>query len=89
MIDQLAERGFGVADDFVDSKLLTELRERCVELSLTGGLRPALVGRGDDAKLLPEVRGDFMSWLEQPERDAEQRILTRSMNCEPPSIVHS
>jgi hypothetical protein len=35
MIDQLAERGFGVADDFVDSKLLDELRERCVELHLT------------------------------------------------------
>ena len=77
MIDQLAERGFGVADDFVDSKLLAELRERCVELHLTGGLRPALVGRGDDAKLMPEVRGDFISWLEQPERDAEQRILAR------------
>jgi len=77
MIDQLAERGFGVADDFVDSKLLDELRERCVELHLSGGLRPAMVGRGDDAKLMPEVRGDFISWLEQPERDAEQRILTR------------
>ena len=32
LIDQLAERGFGVADDFVDPKLLAELRERCVEL---------------------------------------------------------
>ena len=77
MIDQLAERGFGVADDFVDSRLLDELRERCVELHLSGGLRPAMVGRGDDAKLMPEVRGDFISWLEQPKRDAEQRILTR------------
>ena len=77
MIDQLAERGFGVADDFVDSKLLNELRERCVELHVSGGLRPAMVGRGDDAKVMPEVRGDFISWLEQPERDAEQRILTR------------
>ena len=77
MIDQLAERGFGVADHFVDSKLLDELRERCVELHLSGGLRPAMVGRGDDAKVMPEVRGDFISWLEQPERDAEQRILAR------------
>jgi len=77
MIDQLAERGFGVADDFVDSKLLAELRDRCVELHETGGLRPARVGRGDGAKLMPEVRGDFISWLEQPERDAEQRILAR------------
>jgi SM-20-related protein len=77
MIDQLAERGFGVADDFVDPELLTALRARCIELHATGGLRPARVGRGDDAKLMPEVRGDFISWLEQPERDAEQRVLAR------------
>jgi SM-20-related protein len=77
MIDQLAERGFGVVDDFVDLELLTALRERCVELHATGGLRPARVGRGEDAKLMPEVRGDFISWLEQPERDAEQRVLAR------------
>ena len=49
LIDQLAERGFGVADDFVDAKLLAELRARCVELHETGGLRPARVGRGDNA----------------------------------------
>jgi SM-20-related protein len=77
MIDQLAERGFGVADDFVDAKLLAELRERCLELHAAGGLRQARVGRGHDAKLMPEVRGDFISWLEQPERDAEQRMLAR------------
>ena len=77
MIDQLAERGFGVADNFVDSELLAELRERCIELHTAGGLRPAKVGRGNDAKLMPEVRGDFISWLEQPERDAEQRVLAR------------
>ena len=66
-----------MADDFVDPKLLALLRERCVELHETGGLRPARVGRGVDARLMPEVRGDFISWLEQPERDAEQRILAR------------
>jgi SM-20-related protein len=66
-----------VADDFIDAKLLAELRERCIELHTSGGLRPARVGRGDDAKLVPEVRGDFISWLTQPERDAEQRVLAR------------
>lgn len=66
-----------MADDFVDTKLLTELRERCVELHETGGLKPARVGRGENAQRVPEVRGDFISWLEQPERDAEQRVLAR------------
>ena len=77
MIDQLAERGFGVADDFVDPKLLAELRARCIELHEAGSLRPARVGRGANEQLVPEVRGDMISWLQQPERDAEQRLLAR------------
>ena len=66
-----------MADDFVDAKLLADLRARCVELHEAGYLRPAKVGRGENAKLVPEVRGDFISWLQQPERDAEHRILAR------------
>jgi SM-20-related protein len=66
-----------VADDFVDAKLLAELRGRCVELHETGGLRPARVGRGSREQLVPEVRGDFISWLETPQRDAEQSVLAR------------
>jgi SM-20-related protein len=77
LIDQLAERGFGVADDFVDPKLLAELRARCIELHEAGELRPARVGRGANEQLVPEVRGDMISWLQQPERDAEQRLLAR------------
>ena len=74
LIDQLAETGFGVLDDFVDATLLSELRARCLELNHAGELRP---GRGDNAKVVPEVRGDMISWLQQPERDAEQRLLSR------------
>ncbi len=66
-----------MVDDFVDAALLAELRARCVELHETGALRPARVGRGDKAQLAPEVRGDFISWLQHPQRDAEHRILVR------------
>lgn len=77
LIDQLAERGFGVADHFVDDALLAELRARCVELNASGDLRPAKIGRGANERLAPEVRGDFISWVQAPERDAEQRLLAR------------
>jgi SM-20-related protein len=77
LIDQLAERGFGVVDDFVDAALLTQLRWRCSELQSSGALRPAKVGRGANERLEPEVRGDFISWLQQPARDGEQDLLAR------------
>jgi SM-20-related protein len=40
-----------------------------------GALRPARIGRGEQQKIVPEVRGDFIAWLSQPERDAEQLLL--------------
>lgn len=77
LIDQLAARGFGVHDDFVDPELLAGLRDRCLELHASGALRPARVGRGAQQTLAPEVRGDFISWLTEPALDAEQRLLAR------------
>ena len=64
-----------MVDDFVDATLLAELRARCVELQASGALRAAKIGRGANEQLAPEVRGDFISWLQTPERDAEQRLL--------------
>ena len=75
MIEQLAARGFGVVDDFVDRGLLTDLRDRCRELHASGALRPARIGRGAQERLAPEIRGDFISWISEPTLDAEQRLL--------------
>ena len=66
-----------MVDGFVDTELLAQLRSRCSELQSSGALRPARVGRGDKALLAPEVRGDFISWLQQPSRDAEQILLEK------------
>ncbi len=66
-----------MVDDFVDADLLTELRNRCLELHASGALRAARVGRGAQERLAPEVRGDFISWISEPALDAEQRLLAR------------
>src|SRR4051812_3074204 len=75
LIDQLATRGFGVVDEFVDADLLEDLRARCRALHVAGALRPARIGRGTQERHAPEVRGDFIAWLSEPELDAEQRLL--------------
>ena len=75
LIAQLAARGFGIVDDFVDPELLAELRARCLALHARGGLRAARIGRGANERLAPEVRGDFIAWLSEPELDAEQKLL--------------
>jgi SM-20-related protein len=64
-----------VADDFVGPGLLADLRARCLELHEAGALKQARIGRGEQQRLAPEVRGDLIAWLSQPERDAEQQLL--------------
>lgn len=66
-----------MVDGFVDAELLRRLRERCLELHSAGALRPARIGRGPNEVLAPEVRGDFIAWLSEPERDAEHSLLAR------------
>ncbi len=66
-----------MVDEFVDPQLLGELRARCLDLHASGALRAARIGRGEQARLAPEVRGDFISWLTEPALDAEQRLLAR------------
>ncbi len=66
-----------MVDDFADAELLGALHDRCIELHASGALRAARIGRGANERLDPEVRGDFISWLTHPERDAEQRLLSR------------
>lgn len=57
--------------------MLAELRARCLTLHASGALRAARIGRGANERLAPEVRGDFISWLSEPELDAEQKLLRR------------
>lgn len=64
-----------MVEEFVDAHLLGALHDRCIELHAAGALRAARIGRGAGKQLAPEVRGDFISWLTHPERDAEQRLL--------------
>lgn len=57
--------------------MLAGLRERCQSLHEAGALRPARIGRGPHERLAPDVRGDFIAWLSEPELDAEQLLLGR------------
>jgi SM-20-related protein len=64
-------------DGFVEPTLLEDLRARCRSLHEAGLLRQARVGRGPQERLAPDVRGDFIAWLSEPELDAEQLLLAR------------
>ncbi len=66
-----------MVDDFVAPPFVAELRERCRELEDSGSFRPARIGRGNAEQRRADLRGDFISWLDAPDDDVEQRLVDR------------
>lgn len=60
----LADVGYAVLPDFIPEPLQTALRQELLTRMEAGELKAAGVGRGADHRLLREVRGDQIHWLD-------------------------
>lgn len=70
----LAERGWCVSDDFIPPLLTEQLRHEALAAWQEGGFRPAGVGRGAGLEVRPEVRTDFVAWLDPANLGGAQRL---------------
>ncbi len=61
----------------MDPQVVAQLRVRCAVLHDSGILRPAKIGRGAGQHADEDVRGDFISWLEEPKLGIEYTLLER------------
>lgn len=61
---RVAARGWAVCRDFISHKEVTALRARLDEWWQEGELRKAGIGRGEDFQLRPDIRGDYVRWLD-------------------------
>lgn len=64
IVDSLADQGWCVVPDFVDTATIAALRSECLAAHAQGGFHAAGVGSGQ-ARVLSEVRGDHIRWLEE------------------------
>lgn len=62
--DDIRARGWSVQPGFLDSETVAGLRERALEWWTDGAFRPAGVGRGESLRLAPEIRSDYVRWLD-------------------------
>lgn len=60
----LADVGYAVLPDFISEPLQTALRQELLRRMAAGELKAAGIGRGADHRLLREVRGDQIRWLD-------------------------
>lgn len=81
---RLEQTGYLVLQDALPHELLARLSARCDDDG-SARFRSAHVGRGTEKKLIPSLRGDVISWLDEThetDRDflAAMKILRTSLN---------
>jgi SM-20-related protein len=88
-VEAIAERGFAVQANFLDAREAALWSREAQASFQAGEFRPAGVGRGVGRQVRPEVREDFVRWLDPPgETPSERRYfelmeeLRRTLNRE-------
>jgi SM-20-related protein len=78
LIEQIANQGWAVSTDFLPAHDVCELRQEARILFDGGKFKRAGVGRSDRFKVRPEVRGDYIFWLdEQNPTPAQSRYFSQ------------
>lgn len=60
----LATRGWHVEPDFLSEEAWRELRRHALAQHEAGAFHPAGIGRGQGLRVVPEVRGDRILWID-------------------------
>ena len=75
MVDALVERGWCVAERFIDAELCQSLFAELCRLAEQDALAAAGIGRGSEHHLRRDIRGDAIHWLDR-ESLAQRRYLS-------------
>ncbi|MCG5053622.1 MAG: 2OG-Fe(II) oxygenase [Myxococcales bacterium] len=75
LMTQLRQRQWGVLDGWLPDDALRALRADLLRLRLAARFRPAGVGRGASFRLAPEIRSDFVHWMDPAALSPPQQAL--------------
>jgi SM-20-related protein len=71
-LETLAHQGFTVIDNYLPSDLVQQLRQQALNLRKKGIMRQAGIGKSDNNKIISEIRGDSIFWLDNAGHSIEQ-----------------
>lgn len=75
--ESIDRKGFAITPQFLEPRLVRELRDEALALRREGSFRQAGVGRGGSWRVDPEVRSDFVHWLDQSDLSSLQETVMR------------
>lgn len=78
VITHIAEQGFCIVENFLDSVTVSSLAAEAIDLKTKSELKPAGIGRENRA-LNAEIRGDSIYWLDAAQATAAQQIYFKQM----------
>ena len=78
VITHIAEQGFCIVENFLDSVTVSSLAAEAIDLKTKSELKPAGIGRENRA-LNAEIRGDSIYWLDAAQATAAQQIYFTQM----------
>ena len=77
--DGLAAQGWSVTESSLPAEVIGALERDCRGLWADEALTPAAVGRARDQQVIPEVRGDYIRWLDECPATAASAVYLGAM----------
>lgn len=69
-LSNLEKQGWTSQDDFFPPDLCAELRDLITRESAAGTMKKAGIGRGENFRIDPELRADFIRWIDDQDSSA-------------------
>lgn len=80
-LETLAEQGYTIIDNYLPPTLIKALREQAIRLRDAGIMHHASIGKDAANKIISEVRGDSIYWLDEKGQNTEQTDYLNTMQA--------
>lgn len=80
IIDSLVDNKFAVADDFFSKEEVNILRRNLINKYEADDFKKSAIGNNGDKVIVEEIRGDFISWIDEQNMDKTEQMYFEKVN---------
>ncbi len=78
-LEVLAEHGYAIVDNYLLPPMIAALRQQAIRLRETGIMHQASIGKDEANRIISEVRGDSIYWLDDAGQTPDQTDYLNTM----------